>query len=373
MNSTSVWRLSSVVACLLAASQPTACGNTTSNGNAPPPNGGDDGVDAAPDQGGPHGDGSGGPEGSTMEGGSTDGPSKGDAPHDGASPDGPGGDGGATDAVLSTEAPPPAPDGGVLCAQGETWGSPVAVLTTASADATTFGAVTPDELTLAWTSTSGGVVTAWYADRASTSVAFGAPQSLASTFGTLSFDRVSLSGDGLRIVGISSTSMGFVAAKRAARTGPFDTDDSTEFTGISGVEGVKPTLATPLLAPDDTMFFYIETNAMTDAVVFESPGAPPWGPGAFLNATQLQRVGTQYRRPTGISGDDLALFYWDETTSTESIAFRENTGADFNLFVNLGALTNAVPTADCARIYYSTPAAAGAINIVYADGTKPDD
>ena len=81
----------------------------------------------------------------------------------------------------------------------------------------------------------------------------------------------------------------------------------------------------------------------------------------------------QYRRPSGISADDLALFYWDETTSSESIAYRATPGGDFNLFVNIGVMKNAVPTASCSRLYYSTAAASGAINIVYTDGTPPDD
>lgn len=385
MSATTTWRLGCVVACLVTAAQPAGCGNTTSNGNTPPVNGGTDdggGGDATPDGSGMPGEG-GGPEGSVTEGGSGDGGPMGDASkdagntNDGAPVDGSGGDGGGVDggmdAGLTTDAPMAAPDGGVLCVQGETWGPPVAVLTTASADQTVFGAVTPDELTIAWTSSTGGVVTAWYADRASTGVAFGSPQALGSTFGTLSFDRVSLSGDGLRIVGISSNSAGFVAAKRSARTGPFDTDDSAEFSGVSSGEGVMSTFATPLLAPDDAFFFYIVTNSTTNDVVYETPGGPPWTPGAFLATTQLQRVGTQYRRPTGMSGDDLALFYWDETTSTESIAFRQNPAGDFNFFVNLGAMQDAVPTANCARLYYSTPATGGAINIVYADGTKPDN
>jgi hypothetical protein len=359
--------LGSVVACLLAATQPTACGSN--DGNVPPVNNGDNGggFDAAPDQGGTHDGGS-----------TTDGSSMGDAKHeagDGAAHDGPGGDGAGLDASMEVgliaDAPSAAPDGGVLCAQGETWGSAVNVYTTSSAvDATIFGAVTPDELTLAWASSTGGVVTAWYVDRTSTSVAFGAPQQLASTFGALLLDRVSLSGDGLRIVGVSSATTGFVAAKRAARMGPFNTDDSAEFAGLAA-EGAKPTFATPLLAPDDSQFFYIVTNATTADVIDESVG-PPWGPGAFLSTTRLQKVGTQYRRPSGMSGDDLSLFYWDETTSSEVIAFRQNPSTDFNVFVDIGARKYAVPTANCARIYYSTPAGNG-ITIVYADGTKPDN
>lgn len=382
MSTRSLWQLGCLAGCI-AAAPISACGTTTSNGNTPPVNGGGD--DASPDRGvNPTPDGSGsdgaGPDvtpsndgGSPGDGTpSPDGPAGHDGAPDAVSSEGGGIDGtaadGGTDAVLSSDVTPPPP---VLCTPGETWGSPVTVLTTGSADSTIFGAVTPDELTIAWASSSAGVVTAWYADRASTSVPFGTPQALASSFGALLLDRVSLSGDGLRIVGVAGSGKGFVAAKRAARTGPFDTDDGAEFSGV-GHEGSPSTYATPLLSSDNSSFLYIVTSSTSDFVVNQSLGGPPWLPGAPLSPTELERVGTQYRRPSGLSMDDRTLFYWDETTSSEWVAYSATAGGDFNVFDDIGALTNAVPTASCTRIYYSVPAASGAITIVYADGTPPD-
>jgi len=349
----------SALACVAGVTLSYACG-TTNQSSSPPvnPGTGDDATadaakDVASDSPG------------TGEGGSQDAPSD-------AKADGKGSDAGGSDVGLTSDTSANPPEGGVLCNIQETWGAPTTVLTTAAADQTIFGAVTPDELTLAWTSTTGGVVTAWYADRASTSDAFGTPQSLASSFGSLSFDRVSLSGDGLRIVGLAASGTSFVAAQRASRPGAFATDDGSEFTGLAP-EGKTYNYATPLLSGDDAFFLYIVTSSTDDHVLYESTGGPPWTPGAFLSPTELERVGTQYRRPTGMSADDLTLFYWDETTTTEGIAFRAAPGQDFSLFANIGPLTDAVPTASCSRIYYSTPASNGAINIVYADGTAPDD
>jgi hypothetical protein len=358
---TSSWPLAGVAAGVTLC---YACG-TTNEGSTPPvnPGTGDDASDAkaagdvASDS--PVGPG----ESGTKDGGT-------DAKGDGHASDA--GDSGGSDVGLSTETSANPPEGGVLCNIGETWGAPTTVLTTAAADQTIFGAVTPDELTLAWTSTTGGVVTAWYADRASTSDSFGTPQALASSFGSLSFDRVTLSGDGLRIVGVAASGTSFVAAQRASRPGAFATDDSSQFTGLAP-EGKTYTYATPLLSGDDEFFFYLVTSATDDYVVYESTGGPPWTPGTFLSPTELERVGTQYRRPTGMSADDLTLFYWDETTSTEGIAFRAAPLQDFSLFANIGPFTDAVPAASCSRIYYSVPATAGAITIVYADGTPPDD
>jgi hypothetical protein len=294
-----------------------------------------------------------------------------DAGADGASSDGPATDATGDGTVVDS---PPEDTGTVLpimplCDPTTVWGAPTTVLTTEPADSTTFSGVTPDELTVAWTSTVGGDTTAWIADRASTGAAFGAAQSLASTFGALQSGRVSLSGDGLRIVGVRSDAKGFVAAIRSAQPNAFDTADTNEFSEfMSGESAVPPAYATPLLSGDDEEFFYLLTSATTDDVAYESTtGLPRWFPGSALGVAQLQRSGTSYRRPSGISLDDLTLFYWDEASESEKMAWRSFSTSPFSTFVDIGALANASPTADCTRIYYSTPGAAGAVTIEYAD------
>ena len=293
--------------------------------------------------------------------GSTDGGKTGDGAQD--APDG----GGPED--ITVEVIVLGPDGGGLCDPGTTWGTPTPVLTTAAADSTIFSGVTPDELTVAWVSSVSGVVTAWYADRASTTAAFGAPQALASSFGALAMDRVTVSGDGLRIGGVAADSLSFVGATRPSRSVAFAAAD-TEFQGLGGGE-TPVTLATPMLAGDDSELVYLITGQSSDFVMHEAnSGLPTWKGGAEVNVQQLGRSGTSYRRPTGLSLDRVTLFYWDETTSSEKIATRPDLTQPFNLFTDIGNLTRAAPTASCQRIYYSMPApeaGAGAVTIVSAD------
>ncbi len=243
------------------------------------------------------------------------------------------------------------------CGASAMWGAPAAVLTTPAADATIFSGITPDALSVAWTSTSGGTVTAWIADRASTTAAFGAPQALSSTFGALAFDRVSLSGDGLRIVGVRADATGFVAATRPARPGTFDSDDSAEFAGFLTSPDASA-YASPLLSPDDQLFLYLLTSSASDDDLYLAAGAG-WAKQKPQLAPQLARVNGQQRRPTGMTQDELTLFYWDEVSGSEKVAY----GAPFSQFGDLGNWQNAAPTGDCSGIFYSAPAASGAITI----------
>jgi hypothetical protein len=245
------------------------------------------------------------------------------------------------------------------CGASAMWGTPTAVLTTPAADATIFSGITPDALTVAWTSTTGGTVTAWIADRASTAVAFGSPQALSSSFGALAFDRVSVSGDGLRVVGVRSDTTGFVAATRGARPGTFDTDDSAEFAVFDSPDAAGSTYASPLLSPDNMLFVYLLTSSVSDDDLYLSANAG-WVKQKAQTQPQLARDNGQQRRPTGMTQDELTLFYWDEVSGTEMVAY----GAPFSEFGSLGNWQNAAPTGNCSAIYFSAPAASGAITIM---------
>lgn len=349
-------RLRRAAACivlgLMGGAASNACGNSGS-GNAPvnPGGGGEDATadvqqEAAGDDGtAPTGDG-GGTDSHADSSASTDSAAANDATGDVQ-------DSGITFSDVFVDAPLDLP-----CGASARWGTPVQVLTTPAADATIFSGITPDALSIAWTSTTGGTVTAWIADRASTTVAFGAPQALSSSFGALAFDRVSLSGDGLRVVGVRADTAGFVAATRAARPGTFDTDDSAEFAVFDSPDAAGSTYASPLLSPDNQLFVYLLTSSSSDDDLYLSSRAG-WVKQQAETQPQLARVNGQQRRPTGMTLDELTLFYWDEVSGSEKVAY----GAPFSLFGDLGNWQNAAPTGDCSGIYYSAPAAGGAITI----------
>jgi len=80
----------------------------------------------------------------------------------------------------------------------------------------------------------------------------------------------------------------------------------------------------------------------------------------------LQRMGTQLRRPTGLSSDARALFYWDEVDGQAHVAHRDGVfdppSNAFSTFAALGAIRSVAPATDCSRIYFTD----GAGNLLVA-------
>lgn len=335
-----------VVAGLLGAAGSYACGNSVASGT-PVNQGGEDATTSDVAQEASSGDD--GPSGSGDSGGDVT------VANDGAPGDAQ--DGGTTFSDVFVDAPLDFP-----CGASARWGAPTAVLTTPAADATIFSGITPDALSIAWTSTTGGTVTAWIADRAHATDPFGIPQALSSSFGALAFDRVSLSGDGLRVVGVRADTTGFVAATRSARPGTFDTDDSAEFAAfLSSSDASTSTYASPMLSPDNQLFLYLLTSSVSDDDLYVA-SQTGWENQVAEMAPQLARVNGQQRRPTGMTLDEQTMFYWDEVSGTEMVAV----GMPASQFGVLGNWQNAVPTGDCSGIYFSAPASdagGGAITI----------
>ena len=309
--------------------------------------------------------------GNAHDGGATSdatGGNDGAPPADGAVPDGAKSEGGADanpDAKVDA--------GPAVCDPGATWSAGTPVLTTAAADSAMFGGITPDEITMTWTTVTGGVATVWYADRPAKGLPFGTPRTLASMFGAVAADRASVSQDGLRIVAIASGGNGFVTATRMTRATAFDANNPNEFTPLlpgPDSDAGPSSFAAPLYAPSDQWFLYVLTSSFDDHVILQSRGAP-WLPGAALGPTEVMRSGGKLRRPSGLSTDDRTLFYWDEVSNSEKAAWRPTATALFDTFVDLGQRRNAAPTGACARLYYGAPAvdggSGGAITIMVAD------
>jgi hypothetical protein len=300
------------------------------------------------------------------------------------SPNGGTNDGG-TDAPIS-DAPGDAPndsasdagDGGPLipqCSTTETWGTGTLIgVSTPQSDF--FGAVTSDELTIAWMTTAGSI---FYSDRASTSVAFGAPQTLS---GAIALDHVSLSTDGLTLIFVKNNRYTLEQSTRASRSGAFSTTfDSTPYSKLDPPitefdAGGGPThglFSDPMLSPDGQFLYYSEygQSTLTMYETYRASGdTMPWGEGRNLLETQLGAPDLSGKRmhPTGIAADDLTLFYWDDVASTERMAFRDDAYKDntYKQFVDIGAHQNAAPVTGCARIYFSG-AGTGGFDLFFAD------
>jgi hypothetical protein len=306
--------------------------------------------------------------GCTDNGGQNDGGS--DAQSD--SPQGDGGSDAPSDVSADVVVPP-------KCNVTMQWqaGTKLAIST---AQSDLFGAVTPDELTIAWMTAAGSVL---YADRATSTDAFGAPQTLTAG---IALDRVALSPDGLTMIVVSSARDTLAQVTRGSRPSAFSsTLDLKPFASLDplaqeGDAGTTPShglFADPMLSADGQFLYYSQYGVQTLTMCESYRAAKdtsPWGQGRNLLEPQLGAPDTSGTRmiPTGMSSDDLTLFYWDGVTKTEKAAFRDQALSNntYKQFVALGATyRNAAPVGSCGRIYFCDGALDGGtgLDLFFAD------
>jgi hypothetical protein len=338
-------RVGVLLAILTAScSQPSGPGDVTDSDDSGSPRsdagvGGDSGVDALADAP------------SASDGSSSN--KDGGAPRDGASSDGSSVDAGS-DAVVGP--PPPAS----VCNMAAVWstGTELSISTTSANE---LDSVTPDELSIAWTVGQGSSAVIEYADRATPTDSFGAPQMLAS--GQFTADRVALSGDGLRLVVVDAGGQGFSEMTRTSRDGgagsTFGAATTGSYTNLDAVT-LSPGQAygDPVLSADDDVFFYSVYGATGQTVtIYRSARLLPgdaWPQGvALASSSGLDAQGSLRRRPTGLSSDEQTLFFWDEVTGTERAAWIDDKTGAFDQFVDLGNRSMAAPNAACTVLYYS--------------------
>jgi hypothetical protein len=215
-----------------------------------------------------------------------------------------------------------------------------------------------------------------YADRGGLDEAFSTynalPQAIEGS-GYAALDRVALSPDRLRLIILSSDRKRFGQVTRVGIDGKFsDTPDEVPFKELNESVGEGEMLGDPILVASDTTLYYSRYGgALTDTVFVATRSGPgeAWViKGPVIDAA-LAVSGGKRRRPTGMSSDQLTLFFWDETTDTGRVAWRLNLEAPFEVKTELGARQGAQTTASCFDLYYSSPGVGGTLDIFLG---KPD-
>ena len=292
-----------------------------------------------------------------------------DAGADGQETEGGADDGSAVDEA-QVEASEASDDGPVatppLCNPNVAWsdGTPLAI----STGADQFGAVTPDERTLVWTSTTSGLATVYYADRTDTTVPFANATPLVLTGIATMPGAIAISPDGLRLA-LEAPDTTFFTVTRPDRSSPFAaTTDTTEFAELNGEISASEAvvaLGEPIYGADGETFVYSRYpvgGAQGIATIFQAArgGTDPWSDGVPLNGDAIQEAAAEVRRrPSGISADTLTLFYWDDAAGGEMMAWRATADDSFGNPQSLGPRTGAQPNATCTLLYYSAPADGG--------------
>ncbi len=272
-------------------------------------------------------------------------------------PDADPGDGGGTDAPSDA----PFDAGPAVCAQPMTFGTGTLVPNVSTPQTDRMGAITADELTIAWMTTAGTVN---YADRAAPTDPFGATKTLSIGF---ALDRVALSADGLTLIGVTTDRSSFAQVKRGARgtafAGPADgapykflnmVNGGSEGDAASDANGM---VYDPVLSADGKVFYFtLVAGAVETLAESTRLGGTTYPAPRILKAADFVPVAGKLRRPTGLSIDGRTLFFWDESTNKERAAFRESATfpgkTDYTSFADLGAYPGAQPTTTCGKLYF---------------------
>lgn len=288
-------------------------------------------------------------------GGATDARTDADTTPDG---DAPGDLDGGTDSSSDAEAGPPWQPGDSVCNPMMTVGTPSPATSTANDDR--FGAITQDELTIAWTIPSGNAATLQVADRDSTAAGFGTTQTPA---GTVALDGVAVSPNGLTLVAVAADHKSFVVYQRGDRTETFAAADAGQYANIASSLGASESLGDPVFASGDQILVYSVYGASNDTVRFATrlSSGSTFDVAGALAFPELRAQAGSRRRPSGVASDFQALFYWDEVSGTEKLGRLQGTGATgFYQVHDLGARAWAQPNLDCTRVYFGAPGAGGA-------------
>jgi hypothetical protein len=256
---------------------------------------------------------------------------------------------------------PPPPT--AVCSATATWGAGV-LLTVSTAFDDELDAITPDELTIAWTVSTASPPTIEYADRSTSTDPFGPPQTVAA--GSFSTARAALSHDGLRLVVVNADGQGFSELTRTSRMPPgntFGTPGTGSYVNLDapGTLAAGESYGDPVLSADDNAFYYSTYGGSLTATIFRTARLLPgdsWPTGAALPASSgLGAQGSLRRQPTAISSDEQTLFFWDQVLSTERAAFIDESTGAFDIFVDLGTRAMAAPNTSCTNLYYSAEGA----------------
>jgi len=234
-----------------------------------------------------------------------------------------------------------------------------------------FGGVAASGSTIAWTQTTGDVLTA---DRMSELADFMQPLvAPPSSDPIMPNGRVALDSSGNLLLAIDASGAGFVVWQRSARGEAWTQSPASAFDQMLAPDaGPGATFSEPAFGSSGDTFFYLLTSPGADAGADEAgadaavPVPPPvlyesrrnaatgsWGPGVPITNQQLRSLDAAHRRrPTGASSDDRTLFFFDEATQTQRAGWRNDPSSPFIHFEDVPGAPEAAPNTGCSLLYF---------------------
>lgn len=260
------------------------------------------------------------------------------------------GDGGAGEVFETAGAPPQAPPG--ICEPSLMLGADV--VQRVGIPGAMLLAMTADELSVAFSTSSGGGPALHVADRLSAQADF-TETILAMPDGYEAESGVSFSSDGLELILVKADHSGFGSVSRSRRGDAFGIDvDATAFAKINLLKPMSGrSVGWPVLSSDGQSLYFL--SYLAQGLVVQSRRGRD---GVFDFGTEIDpftlggQVG-QYKLPSGLSTDERAIFFFDQATQHSMALFRSRPGAPFYDPLDLGDRRGATPNEDCSRLYSS--------------------
>jgi hypothetical protein len=268
-------------------------------------------------------------------------------PSDGPSTDSSGGDGpvDGTDVWV-----PP------LCNPSRSWTVQQPAAPTWAQSLGHFGGISSDELTAAWTSTSGSSTSVWIAQRAHRAQAFGTPLLVPTATTPVADDRVALDPTGTLLIAVQADQSTLVAFGLDGDAGMWSTLGTAQFANLSaGAMDTGKAFSTPVLGADGRSLYYVlapqaDASPQDAPRLYESTWdetAQKWGNGVWHSEFTKAL-------PTGASLDGRTLFFFDQTQNIERGGWRDSAQAPFVEFHDVGMLPEAAPNLLCDTLYFRT-------------------
>jgi hypothetical protein len=275
-------------------------------------------------------------------------------------------DGGSSDGRASDGAPnPPGADGGpplgpprcdpTRLDAGPLWMSVGRIASVPPAGFGRFGGISVDELTIAWTSATGGI---YVADRVARANAFGTPSTVDASSTPVANDRVALAPSRLVLFAVSADRGRFVAFNRTSVGAAWSASAPLQFGNVVAMAAADGggQFWEPVLGADDNSFFYLLASPSAPPALYESRWDAlqrAWTTGVALPNPELAITSaTRRRRATGASSDGRTLFFFDEATGQERAAWRDTTTSPFVQFLGIPGLSEAAPNYLCDTLYF---------------------
>ena len=182
-------------------------------------------------------------------------------------------------------------DGGAVlaarCKPDVVWEALGRVDSVPATDFARFGAISTDELAVAWTVANGDI---FVADRASVVEPFGTPAKVNASV-ALAVDRAAMAPTGTSIVAIREDRKGFLGFERASLTDPWTPSSGLEFTQVRVVFEGGTTVSEPVLGADKKSLYFVLSSPIRSPLFYESRWdgtQASWGLPANLPNVDLQ-------------------------------------------------------------------------------------